>query len=392
MHVHRGPCPIPRFLTTDRCNVSIRFLSPQPIAPNVSPKVSDGKAEAGAEIGSDIVIEVTDLFKRYDDVKAVDHISFKIRKGEVFAFLGPNGAGKTTCVEMIETIRDPTSGTVRFFGLDIGKAADEIKPRIGVLPQQFSSFDKLTVKETVSFYGNLYDRQVDFDDLLKQVGLTPHAKMLYQYLSGGLKQRVGIAVALSNDPEVVFLDEPTTGLDPGGRREVWALIKKLRKMGKTVFLTTHYMEEAEVLADHIAIIHHGKIIAEGTVDELITAHGGGLMVTFKGVGAGFRDMLKGTGHSCEKGKNGCVVTPVSGKEELLELLRKLQDAGTEFKEFDVRRSNLEEVFLKLTGEVLGAENGNGQDGGERSKGKGKAGKNGKTGKTSKKEGGEVAEE
>jgi len=388
MHVHQVPDTVPLFPTPHRRNVSIRFLSPQPIVPDVSPKVSDGKVEAGADVGRDIVIEVTDLFKRYDDVKAVDHISFRIRKGEVFAFLGPNGAGKTTCVEIIETIRDPTSGSVRFFGLDVGKSADAIKPRIGVLPQQFSSFDKLTVRETVSFYGNLYDRQVDFDELIKQVGLTPHAGMLYQYLSGGLKQRVGIAVALSNDPEVVFLDEPTTGLDPGARREVWGLIKKLRKMGKTVFLTTHYMEEAEVLADHVAIIHHGKIIAEGTVDELITAHGGGLKVTFKGVGTGFRAMLKGTGHSCEKGKNGCVVTPVSGKEELLELLRRLQEAGAEFKEFDVRRSNLEEVFLKLTGEMLGTENGNGQDGGERPKGKGKAGKKRTVGK---KEDGEVAE-
>lgn len=344
----------------------------------MSPKISGGKAKAGEDVatGNDIVIEVTDLFKRYDDVKAVDHISFKIRKGEVFAFLGPNGAGKTTCVEIIETIRDPTSGTVRFFGLDVGKAADEIKPRIGVLPQQFSSFDKLTVKETVSFYGNLYDRQVDFDDLLGQIGLTPHAGMLYQYLSGGLKQRVGIAVALSNDPEVVFLDEPTTGLDPGARREVWEIIKKLRRTGKTVFLTTHYMEEAEVLADHVAIIHHGKIIAEGTVDELIAAHGGGLLVTFKGVGIGFREALEAAGHGCERGKNGCVVTPVSGKEQLLELLRRLQESKAEFKEFDVRRSNLEEVFLKLTGERLGGEEENGTGAGNK-KGSAADGKGGK---------------
>jgi ABC-2 type transport system ATP-binding protein len=208
-----------------------------------------------------IYIEVKDLVKVYDNVRAVDSISLSIKKGQVFAFLGPNGAGKTTTVEMIETIRTPTSGTIKLMGLDVSKHINEVKKIIGVLPQEFSSLDLLGVKEALEFYAELYEKHADLDKLLEDVGLKDHAKKYYKHLSGGLKRRLGIAVALVNDPEVVFLDEPTTGLDPLGRREVWKVISDLKKAGKTIFLTTHYMEEAEELADHVAIIHKGKIIA-----------------------------------------------------------------------------------------------------------------------------------
>jgi ABC-2 type transport system ATP-binding protein len=297
-------------------------------------------------------IEVEDLYKFYDKVHAVDGISLNIKKGEVFAFLGPNGAGKTTTVEIIETIRTPTKGTIRVMGMDTAKQINKIKKVIGVLPQEFSSFDKLNVRETIQFYGDLYKTSVDIDDLLKLMDLEEHAKKLYQHLSGGLKQRVGIAVALVNDPEVIFLDEPTTGLDPQARHEVWKVIAGLKEKGKTVFLTTHYMEEAEELADQVAIIHRGKIIAEGTVDELIEEYGSGLILTFKGAEGILIPTLKDLGYKIKERKNHDISINIKDKNELVNLLDQLKDGKIEYKEINVRRSNLEEVFLKLAGEKL----------------------------------------
>jgi len=304
-----------------------------------------------------IYIEVKDLVKKYGDVIAVNGISLKIKKGEVFAFLGPNGAGKTTTVEMIETIRTPTSGTIKLMGMDVSKKIQNIKNVIGVLPQEFSSLDLLKVRETLEFFAELYDKRGDLDKLMADVGVKDHANKLYKTLSGGLKRRVGIAVALVNDPEIIFLDEPTTGLDPLGRREVWTVISDLKKAGKTIFLTTHYMEEAEELADQVAIIHKGKIIAEGTVNELITRYGHGLMATFSGVGKDFETIVKGLGYKTELCKEGNVIVTVQTKDELVKALAQIDKSGADFKEINVRRANLEEVFLQLTGEAL-------KDGGE----------------------------
>jgi ABC-2 type transport system ATP-binding protein len=297
-------------------------------------------------------IEVDDLYKYYDQVHAVDGISLRIKKGDIFAFLGPNGAGKTTTVEIIETIRKPTKGTIRLMGMDVSKNINDVKKVIGVLPQEFSSFDKLNVRETIKFFGNLYKKQLDVDKLLKLMDLEEHTKKLYQHLSGGLKQRVGIAVALVNDPEVVFLDEPTTGLDPAARHEVWGVIKDLKEQGKTIFLTTHYMEEAEELADHIAIIHKGKIIAEGTVDQLIEQYGSGLVLTFKNGDGKLFKKLKEIGYKNIKRKNQDISVNIKDKDELIGLLDKLRDSRTDYKEINIRRSNLEEVFLKLSGAKL----------------------------------------
>jgi ABC-2 type transport system ATP-binding protein len=310
----------------------------------------EGPSEPKSHNG--IYIEVKDLVKKYGDVTAVDGISLKIKKGEVFAFLGPNGAGKTTTVEMIETIRTPTSGTIKLMGMDVSKRIQEIKNIIGVLPQEFSSLDLLKVRETLEFFAELYDKRGDLDKLMADVGVKDHANKLYKTLSGGLKRRVGIAVALVNDPEIIFLDEPTTGLDPLGRREVWTVISDLKKAGKTIFLTTHYMEEAEELADQVAVIHKGKIIAEGTVDELITKYGHGLMATFSGVGKDFEATVKGLGYKTELCKEGNVIVTVQNKDELVKALADIDKAGADFKEINVRRANLEEVFLQLTGEAL----------------------------------------
>ena len=318
--------------------------NPEAVSVDTPSKVPEGH--------NGIYIEVKDLVKKYGDVTAVNGISLKIKKGEVFAFLGPNGAGKTTTVEMIETIRTPTSGTIKLMGLDVSKRIQDIKNIIGVLPQEFSSLDLLKVRETLEFYAELYEKRGNLDKLMADVGVKDHANKLYKTLSGGLKRRVGIAVALVNDPEIIFLDEPTTGLDPLGRREVWTVISDLKKAGKTIFLTTHYMEEAEELADQVAIIHKGKIIAEGTVDELITKYGHGLMATFSGVAKDFENIVKGLGYKTEPCKEGNVIITVKGKDELVKALAEIDKAGADFKEINVRRANLEEVFLQLTGEAL----------------------------------------
>ncbi|TFH65606.1 MAG: ABC transporter ATP-binding protein, partial [Gemmatimonadales bacterium] len=229
-------------------------------------------------------IEVEKLTKRYGELLAVNDISFTVRKGEVFAFLGANGAGKTTTVEIIETIRTPTSGKVSLLGMDVTKRKGEIIPRIGVLPQGFNSFDRITVRETLQYYSQLFGcRDSDVDGLIELVDLKEKTKEQFKNLSGGLKQRLGIAIALVNDPEVVFLDEPTTGLDPRARREVWEVLLGLKKKGKTVFLTTHYMEEAELLADRVAIISKGKIIAMGSPDDLIESNANYIGLTLKSV-------------------------------------------------------------------------------------------------------------
>jgi ABC-2 type transport system ATP-binding protein len=233
---------------------------------------------------AEYAIEVENLTKRYGDLLAVNGISFKVGKGEVFAFLGPNGAGKTTTVEIIETIRAPSSGQVRVLGMDVTKKKRAIVPRIGVLPQGFSSFDRITVRETMQYYSRLFSRaNADIDGLIELVNLQDKAAEQYKNLSGGFQQRLGIAIALVNDPEVVFLDEPTAGLDPRARREVWEVLLGLKKKGKTIFLTTHYMEEAEILADTVAIISKGLIIATGSPAALIENNTNYLVLTLQSV-------------------------------------------------------------------------------------------------------------
>ena len=297
-------------------------------------------------------IEVEGLTKLYGDLKAVDNISFKVRKGEVFAFLGPNGAGKTTTVEIIETIRNPTKGKVKVLGYDISKSTREIKERIGVLPQEFISFERLTVKETLTYFSNLYKKHADIDEIIDTIDLRDKENELYMNLSGGLKQRVGVAIALVNDPDVIFLDEPTTGLDPRARRDVWDAVAGLKKQGKTVFLTTHYMEEAEYLADSIAIIHKGRIVAEGTLDELLRQYGHQSTLLIKGGKAGeIAGVLKKDGYSAEE-TNGNVEVKISKRDAVIDILFHLKEEGIYYREIDIRHSDLEDVFLNLTGEKL----------------------------------------
>ncbi len=214
-------------------------------------------------------IEVVDLFKRYGDIKAVDGISFSVGHGEIFGMLGPNGAGKTTTVEILEGLRELDEGKAFVNGVDVTRYPQSVKAIIGVQLQQNAFFERLTLAETVTLFAALYRSNIDPDEILDQVGLLERRNADYKELSGGQKQRLSIAVALVNDPVAMFLDEPTTGLDPQARRNMWELISGLRQKGMAIMLTTHYMEEAQELCDRVAVIDQGKIVAMDTPSELI---------------------------------------------------------------------------------------------------------------------------
>lgn len=307
---------------------------------------------------AEYAIEVKNLIKRYGNFAAVNDISFTVRKGEVFSFLGPNGAGKTTTVEIIDTIRMPTSGSVTLLGMDVTKKKHELVRRIGVLPQEFNSFDRITVRETLLYYARLYSGiKHDIDELIELVNLTDKAKEQYKNLSGGLRRRLGIAIALVNDPEVVFLDEPTTGLDPRARREVWEVLQGLKQKGKTVFLTTHYMEEAELLADTVAIISKGKIIAMGSPRELIENNARYMLLTLQSSDEKAREIVRSMGFESIMDDHQDLKLSVEHTEDVRKILNAIKDAGAPLPGLDVRKPNLEEVFLKLTGEALHDSNG-----------------------------------
>ncbi len=271
----------------------------------------------------------------------------------MFALLGPNGAGKSTTVEIINTIRKATSGTVTLLGMDVTKKKHEIVSRIGVLPQGFTSFDRITVRETLQYYSRLYrGNYPDIDGLIGLVNLTDKAKEQYKNLSGGLRQRLGIAIALVNNPEVVFLDEPTTGLDPRARHEVWQVLQGLKKEGKTVFLTTHYMEEAELLADTVAIISKGKIIAMGSPAELIENNAKYLVLTLQSVDEKTFEIVRKMGFEPVLNDHSEIKTRVGHTDDVQKILNAITDAGAMYHGLEVSKPNLEEVFLKLTGEAL----------------------------------------
>jgi ABC-2 type transport system ATP-binding protein len=217
------------------------------------------------------LISVKDLHKSYGDFEAVRGVSFEVKPGEVFGILGPNGAGKTTTLEMMEAMRPITSGKVMIDGIDVAEQPYHVKEMIGVQLQSSSFFANLTLVEILHLFSNLYAQNKDPRELLEEVDLTEKAKAQVKELSGGQKQRFSIAAALVNDPIVIFLDEPTTGLDPQARRNLWDLVKQIQASGKTVIITTHYMDEAEYLCDRIAIMDEGKIVALDTPKKLISS-------------------------------------------------------------------------------------------------------------------------
>ena len=299
------------------------------------------------------VIEVSELKKDFGDFTAVDSISFSVKKGEVFAFLGPNGAGKTTTVEILVGLQAMTSGKVSILGKDIEEDKHKILERIGVLPQEFNTYDFLTVKENIDYFGRMYPRRLPPDEIIKLIDLEDKASVFFKNLSGGMKQRVGVAIALVNDPEVVFLDEPTAGLDPKARRGVWAVIEGLRRQGKTIFLTTHYMDEAQVLADTVTIINRGTIIASGSPDDLIEKYGDIGNLVLKDVGEiAYQKLSERFGGLGMKQVNGDTIIPLVERGVVVQVLSFMDEHEISYGEFTIKRSNLEDVFLNITGEEI----------------------------------------
>lgn len=296
------------------------------------------------------VVEVRSLVKQYGALRAVDDVSFEVFEGEVFAFLGPNGAGKTTTVEILECIRPLTSGAARIFGYDVthDREVVEIKKRIGVLPQDFSALDKLTVKENIDLIGDMYAKHLDIMDMVKLLDLEDKINERFENLSGGLKQRVGIAAALVSDPQLVFLDEPTTGLDPKARREVWSVIENLKRLGKTVFLTTHYMEEAQVLADRVAIISKGKIAVMGSPQELISEYGGLKVLVIRKGDAELAKSLQEKFDKVTVDKYGDIFVKIDDVSEFWRVMAALTDMKVD-RDVEIQTPTIEDVFLKLTG-------------------------------------------
>jgi len=295
------------------------------------------------------VISVVGLVKRYGEAAAVDGVSFDVQKGEIFALLGPNGAGKTTTIEIPECIRQPTSGSVKVLGHSVSDSdgPGQIKKKIGVLPQEFNTLGRLTVAENLDFFAGMYDEPVDVMGLLDLLEIRDKAKVRFSNLSGGLKQRVGIAVALVNDPELVFLDEPTTGLDPEIRRATWKVIRELRAKGKSIILTTHYMDEAEQLADRIAILVKGKAAALDTPSQLIRGYGVGRAMVFTSAGEGVFGTLRRFFDTVSmEGSN--VVVPFHDTRDIHVALTALIERGLQA-DMTIRSASLEDVFLKLAG-------------------------------------------
>jgi ABC-2 type transport system ATP-binding protein len=295
------------------------------------------------------VVSVKGLVKRYDGVAAVDGVSFEVLKGETFALLGPNGAGKTTTIEILECIRQPTTGSVKVLGhsVDAPHGADEIKMRIGVLPQEFNTLGRLTVAENLEFFAGMYNKSVDVIGLLDVLEMRDSAKVRFVDLSAGLKQKVGIAVALVNDPELVLLDESTTGLDSEIKKAVWKVIGDLHAKGKTIILTTRYMAEAEQLADRIGILYKGKIVALGTPAELLDKFGGGKAVIFKNGGDAVFGTLRRFFDTVSMDGSD-VIVPIDRLRDLEVALTALVDRGLEV-DVALHSPTIAEVFLKLTG-------------------------------------------
>lgn len=302
---------------------------------------------------SDYVLKIIDLKKRYGDIQAVDGISFEVKKGNVLAILGPNGAGKSTTVEMIEGLRKKDSGEIEYFGEKPVRITKDIKERIGVQLQKSAFLENLTVKETLEFFGGLYKKALKSSELIDMMSLGEKQKSKVKNLSGGQLQRLAVAVSIVNDPDIVFLDEPTTGLDPQARRMLWEKIQNLKDQGKTVLLTTHYMEEAEELADEIIIFDHGKIIARGSLQELLDSVSKGKFVEFSlDKVEGIPEKLKSL-EGFKKLDENRYSLPTEDVERTLSIIFNISHEENFYIEnISIRKMNLEDVFLVLTGRSL----------------------------------------
>ena len=309
------------------------------------------------------MLEVRNLVKKYGEKLAVDDISFDIREGEIFSLLGPNGAGKTTTISILSTLFSPSAGDASILGYSVTKNPMEVKRLIGVVPQEIALYDDMTALENLNFWGEMYGLsggtlKARVKELLEQIGLADRAKERIKTYSGGMKRRVNIAVGLMHKPRLLFMDEPTVGIDPQSRRAILDSVKALNKEGMTILYTTHYMEEAQELSDRVGIIDHGKLIALGTQSEL-TAKVGEMDTLILHLGenedpehlAQALKTLSGVLQANPSDHTIALVTP-SAEELLAPVVSRANELGIKIHSIDMREPNLEAVFLHLTGRAL----------------------------------------
>jgi len=317
--------------------------------------ITDSVLAAGAQ-GNGPSLLLRGLRKAFADVVAVDGLDLEVKRGECFGLLGPNGAGKTTTIEICEGLTTPDAGTVELLGLSWAKSANELRRRIGIQLQETQFPDKLTVDETLRLFRSFFPRGLSVDESIKTAQLEEKRGSRVGGLSGGQKQRLAMACALVGDPELLFLDEPTTGLDPQARRHLWDLVDQLKLAGRTIILTTHYMDEAERLCDRVAIMDHGKIIALGTPQQLIASIGGEHIVEFVITGHGELDpslltAISGVqSHRVDAGMHQLTVRDLHTTVPLI--FQSLTSQGLHLSDFRTHSATLEDVFVGLTGRNL----------------------------------------
>ncbi|HXW06706.1 MAG TPA: ABC transporter ATP-binding protein [Vicinamibacterales bacterium] len=308
---------------------------------------------AGETRPADPVIRVSGIRKTYGRIVALGEVTFDVHPGEIFGLIGPNGAGKTTAMECIEGLRRPDRGTVSVLGLDPVRDAYALQQRIGVQLQEAQLQKRIKVREAVALWRRLYRRTVDGDRLIDQLGLGDKRNAWFMTLSGGQKQRLFIGLALINDPEVVFLDELTTGLDPQARRAIWELVRGIRQRGKTVFLTTHLMEEAERLCDRVAILDHGRIVDIGTPGELVRRHCPERTVIVTTGDERAPERFRALGQVRAVSSRDAEHSILGEGDELVtQVIRCLAEHGIQVMDFRTEFPTLEDVFLRLTGHRL----------------------------------------
>lgn len=300
-------------------------------------------------IAGKTVVSVSGLCKSFGPVKAVDGIDFNVPEGSVCALLGPNGAGKSTTVRILEGLLRRDRGEARILDLDPWSEHDALKLRIGVMPQEFDFYEHLTPREALEFYDRLFSSSADADKLLKLVMLDDSVDVRFEDLSGGQKQKLGLALAMVNAPELLFLDEPTTGLDPSARRAIWSIIRSFRSEGKTIVLTTHYLEEAEQLADFVFIINAGRLVASGSPDDIIRKFGGGRKLVIRNRGK-LADYLRHRNVQLAE-VNGTVEVRLDGNTDLPGLVSLIEDSGIGYTSLYVGYDSLEDVFVRLVGKM-----------------------------------------
>lgn len=306
------------------------------------------------------IVETNNLTKVYGGkFKAVDHISFEVEKGEIFGFLGPNGAGKTTTVQMLCTLTQITEGEAKIAGIDVKKQPDEVRKKIGLVPQDISVDDELTAKENLELHGKLYHMPKSLineriSELLKVVELTDWKNSLVKTFSGGMRRRLEIAEGLMHRPEILFLDEPTLGLDPSSRASIWEYVKKLNEQGVTIFMTTHYMDEADKLCDRIAIIDFGKIVKVGTPNELKGMLGGDIITVYTNDSETFLNQVKKLEFVSEVSprEGGVRITVNNGETAIPKLFEEASRIGVSINNISLSRPTLDDVFIKFTGRSL----------------------------------------